>query len=204
MLDLAAVLLLSQTCAPGVAPGTLAAIAHVESRFDPLAIGINRGPRPSRRARTAQEAATVARDLIARGGNVDLGLAQINSANLGWLRLSVEDAFDPCRNLEAAGVVLRDGYRPRGQAAGERQRALRVALSRYNTGDASRGFRNGYVGKVETAAIRLNLALHPPSPPAAPAPSPELTPSLPPPSWDVFAHARAVLVFSPAPARSPT
>jgi len=207
MLDLAAVLLLSQTCAPGVAPGTLAAIAHVESRFDPLAIGVNRGPRPPRRARTAHEAAAVARDLIARGANLDLGLAQINSANLGWLRLSVEDAFDPCRNLEAAGVVLRDGFRPRGPATEDRQHALRVALSRYNTGDAVRGFRNGYVGKVETAAVRLNLALHPAASQSALAPA-ALTvlapPPPPPPTWDVFARPQVVLVFSPSPARSPT
>ena len=209
MLDLAAVLLLAQTCAPGVAPETLAAIAHVESRFDPLAIGVNRGARPSRRARTAAEAASAARVLIARGGNLDLGLAQINSANLGWLRLSVEDAFDPCRNLEAAGMVLRAGYRPRGGSAPERQDALRVALSRYNTGDATRGFRNGYVSKVETAAVRLNLALRPPAPPGAtssdPLPSRErLAPTPAPPAWDVFARARATLVFSPTVERSPS
>ena len=44
-------------------------------------------------------------------------MAQINSDNLDWLGLSVEAAFDPCRNLAAAGVVLRAGYRP---AEGER------------------------------------------------------------------------------------
>ena len=49
MLDLASVLALSQSCAPSVAPQTLAAIAHVESRFDPLAIGVNgNGSRPAR------------------------------------------------------------------------------------------------------------------------------------------------------------
>ena len=58
MLELAAVLALSQACAPSVAPETLAAIAHVESRFDPLAIGVNRGGIAPARARDASEAAS--------------------------------------------------------------------------------------------------------------------------------------------------
>ena len=197
MLDLAVVLALSQTCAPTVAPQTLAAIAHVESRFDPLAIGVNRGPRPRARPRDAAEAAAIATALIARGSNVDLGIAQINSANLGWLGLSVEAAFDPCRNLEAAGVVLTAGYRPASPDASARQAALRVALSRYNTGDAHRGFRNGYVARVERAARDLALSL--PSPPPPPAQTAAITPIPDPaPAWDVFARPTTrVLVFPP-------
>ncbi len=206
MLDLNLILALSQACAPQAAPQTMAAIAWTESRFDPLAIGVNRGPRPARRPRDAADAARIARGLLARGANLDLGPAQINSANLAWLGLSVEAAFDPCRNLSAAGVVLRAGYRP--ARGGDRQAALRVALSRYNTGHPERGFRNGYVARVERAAVALSLA--PPAPasetaaaeapvvvrPAAPALSAR-TPD--PPAWDVFGRARfsATLAFAP-------
>lgn len=200
MLDLNLILSLSQACAPQVAPETLAAIAYAESRFNPLAIGVNRGPRPATRPRDAAEAARVSRALLARGANLDLGVAQINSANLEWLGLSVEAAFDPCRNLAAAGVVLRAGYRP--SATGDRQAALRIALSRYNTGHPERGFRNGYVARVERAAVALSLA--PLSAPIAElevsapvAPSPRLEP---PPVWDVFGRARfsAALAFAPS------
>ena len=199
VLDLNLILALSQACAPQVAPETLAAIAYAESRFNPIAIGVNRGPRPARPARDAADAARIARGLLARGANLDLGVAQINSDNLDWLGLSVEAAFDPCRNLAAAGVVLRAGYRP---AEGvDRQTTLRVALSRYNTGHPERGFRNGYVARVEAAAATLGvLPLAPvrtavddrPAPPAPP---------LPPPAWDVFgrAEASAVLTFTAAP-----
>jgi type IV secretion system protein VirB1 len=156
LLDLAAILVLAQTCAPQSAPETLAAVAWAESRFDPLAIGVNRGPRPARRARNAAEAARIARDLLEQGANLDLGVAQINSDNLEWLGLSPEAAFDPCRNLAASDRVLRAGYRP---TAGETpQQSLRVALSRYNTGHPERGFRNGYVARVEAAAATLGLA----------------------------------------------
>jgi len=205
MLDLAFVLALSQSCAPSVAPQTLAAIAHVESRFDPLAIGVNRnGVRPTR-ARNATEAATTARRLLSRGANLDLGLAQINSDNLGWLGLSVEDTFDPCLNLRAAATVLRAGYRPSGETAAHHQSALRVALSRYNTGDAQRGFRNGYVARVEQAAVALNLA-EPLSatavePSDARLPEPP-TPNAPPAAWDVFARGSLRVAFSTSVDRS--
>ena len=204
MLDLAAVLSLAQACAPGVAPETLAAVAYVESRFDAMAIGVNRGPRPTRLSRDHAEAARLAQSLLARGADLDLGLAQINSRNLAWLGLSVEDAFDPCRNLAAAATVLRAGYRPASDNPIHRQAALRVALSRYNTGHPQRGFRNGYVARVEAAAVRLSLTL----PVPADAPSPDgpirLAAEAQPPAWDVFARARGavVITFSPDPTGS--
>nr|WP_314434002.1 lytic transglycosylase domain-containing protein [uncultured Brevundimonas sp.] len=202
MLDLGFVLALAQTCAPAVSPRTLAAIAHVESRFDPLAIGVNRGPRPPRRARDAADAVLIAKTLLDRGANLDLGLAQINSANLDWLGLDLETVFDPCRNLTAAATVLKEGYRPAEDTPPARQAALRVALSRYNTGDASRGFRNGYVARIEQAAESLGLS-------EALSPTPRASPSLrleasipvealtPRPAWDVFGHPGPALVFAP-------
>lgn len=203
MLDLNLILALSQACAPQVAPETLAAIAWTESRFNPIAIGVNRGPGPARRPRDAAEAARIARSLLARGANLDLGVAQINSANLDWLGLSIEGAFDPCRNLSAAGVVLRAGYRLSEGAAP--QAALRTALSRYNTGHPERGFRNGYVARVERAAFTLGLAGPGAARPgataeaAAPVTAPA-APEPPPAPWDVFARARfsAVLAFAPS------
>ncbi len=202
MLDLAVVLALSAQCAPDVSPQTLAAVAHAESRFEPLAIGVN-GDRAIRQPRSREEAIRTARRLIASGANIDLGIAQINSANLVWLNLSIEDAFDPCRNLAAAGTVLRAGFRPLSAHPLERQRALRVALSRYNTGHPDRGFRNGYVARVEASGLRLGLAAA--ETPATTAPrvaGPVATatnqPAAPPaPAWDVFGRVQssAVLLF---------
>ncbi|QTC88438.1 lytic transglycosylase domain-containing protein [Brevundimonas pondensis] len=194
MLDLATILILAQTCAPQAAPRTLAAVAYAESRFDPLAIGVNRGPRPARRPRDAGDAARIARDLLQRGANLDLGVAQINSDNLDWLGLTPEAAFDPCRNLAAAAVVLQAGYRP--QEGETPQQSLRVAFSRYNTGHPGRGFRNGYVARVEAAAEALGLVEAgpeiPPPPAFADAPQPPVA------AWDVFGRARSAepLVFA--------
>lgn len=200
MLDLALILALSETCAPAVAPRTMAAVAYAESRFNPFAIGVNGSVALRRQPKTRLEAVGIARELIAGGPSIDLGLAQINSANLGWLNLTIEEAFEPCRNLAAASVVLLHGYRPLSSAPTDRQAALRAALSRYNTGHPERGFRNGYVARVEAAAGTLGLAQVPrashPQAPVAAAKSPvEQSPVA---SWDVFgrAQASARLVFA--------
>lgn len=39
-------------------------------------------------------------------GTFDVGIAQINTSNFGWLGLTWETALDPCRNLAAGAAVL--------------------------------------------------------------------------------------------------
>ncbi|WP_176593044.1 lytic transglycosylase domain-containing protein [Sphingobium sp. EM0848] len=152
ILDVASLLALAGSCAPSVAPETLISIVHTESRFNTLAIGVNspgvRKPAPVTRA----QAIAAARSLIRQGYNIDLGLGQINSANLGWLGLSVEDAFEPCRNLAAAARVLATNYQAVARFAPSPDHAIATALSLYNTGDRRRGFRNGYVARVYASA----------------------------------------------------
>lgn len=155
ILDVASLLALAGSCAPSVAPETLISIVHTESRFNTLAIGVNspgaRKPVPATRA----QAIAAARRLIRQGYNIDLGLGQINSANLGWLGLSVEDAFEPCRNLAAAARVLTTNYQSVTHSAQSSDHAIATALSLYNTGDRRRGFRNGYVARVYASASTI-------------------------------------------------
>jgi type IV secretion system protein VirB1 len=155
ILDVASLLALAGSCAPSVAPETLISIVHTESRFNTLAIGVNspgaRKPVPATRA----QAIAAARRLIRQGYNIDLGLGQINSANLGWLGLSVEDAFEPCRNLAAAARVLTTNYQSVAHSAQSSDHAIATALSLYNTGDRRRGFRNGYVARVYASASTI-------------------------------------------------
>jgi type IV secretion system protein VirB1 len=181
-------LALAAECAPTVAPETLLSVVQVESGFDPLAIGVNGKPRITVRAATRRQAAEKVSALIAAGRSVDLGLAQINSRNLVWLGLTVEAAFDPCRNLAAAARVLREGYDATSAQTLGQQAALHVALSRYNTGDSSRGFRNGYVAKVTSAATRLVPAIQL-APASSSRPAMAASEALPRPSWDVFGQA---------------
>lgn len=201
-LDLATVLTLAQACAPSVAPATLASVAHVESGFNPLVIGVNTPQHERITPPSREDAISIAERLIAKGDSVDLGLAQINAKNLARLGLSVADTFDPCRNLAGAAQVLQASYDRAAPAIGAEQAALRTALSYYNTGDPERGFRNGYVAKVVVAAGRIVPAIQPDK--AAPAtavtaPVPAHAPD--PPRWDVFARVAAPtagFVFTPS------
>ena len=165
-------LTLAATCAPSVAPVTMAAVVRQESGGDPFRIGINNGPPLVHQPLSRDEAAAAARALLAAGYNVDLGLAQINSANLGWLGLSVDEVFDPCRNLTAAAVVLTACYERALSDHAAGQPALQAALSCYNTNSLSQGFANGYVQRVVSQSAAVVPAIDPAYPvPPAPKPS---------------------------------
>ena len=182
---------LALRCGPSVAPSTLASIARTESAFEPLSINDNTTGTSGVPA-TRDIAVQIASKLLEAGHSVDIGIMQINSANFARLGLTLEAAFDPCKSVAAGAAVLAGGYTGGATHEGQ-QSALRVALSKYNTGDAQRGFANGYVHKVELAAAHIVPALDVGVAPAAidsqslPAATP-VTPADPnaPPSWDVW------------------
>lgn len=183
---------LAAVCGPAVHVETLASVARAESGFDPLIIHDNTTGRTYRPA-AAGDAARTAAALIGQHHSVDLGLMQVNSANLPGLGLSIADSFDPCQNIRAGARVLVAAYKAPGSGA-DVQPALLQAFSRYNTGRPDRGFTNGYVRRVQFAASQIVPAIRlagsarpeegerddPPSPPTPPAP----------PAWDVYARAR--------------
>lgn len=145
MLDFIA---LAQQCAPLVAPQTMAAIVKTESAFRPLAIGVNKAGRLARQPKTVEEAVVTAKWLIDNGYNIDLGLGQVNSANLRKTGLTVNDAFDPCKNLAASAMILQGNYENASRRIVGKQAALHAAISAYNTGNFTAGFSNGYVQRV--------------------------------------------------------
>jgi type IV secretion system protein VirB1 len=186
-LDPTVVLALAAACAPQVSPDTMLSVVSVESGFDPYAIGVN-GPGGRRLHPTTPEGAVrTAEGLLSAGRNVDLGLAQINFRNLGWLGLSLADAFDPCRNLAASAQVLVGDWRRSSRPAASAAAALGETLSRYNTGDGHRGFANGYVARVAGA---FNGPARPHAAVAAPP-----APGAGPPHWAVFGRRRAAASF---------
>lgn len=124
-------------------------MAHIESHFDPLALRNNTkniSIAPSSAAASVEQAKL----WISRGYSVDIGLMQINSSNLSALGMTIDDALDPCRSLKAGARILSKAYAQGGSVA-DRQAALLIALSRYNTGRTLAGLANGYVGQVFSA-----------------------------------------------------
>jgi type IV secretion system protein VirB1 len=177
-LSVVAALALAHQCAASVAPQTVVGIAKTESGLNPLAIhdnatGLSYAPD------STNEAIALASSLIlGQRHSVDLGLMQINSANLATSDLDIAHAFDACHSMGAGARILSGAF----------YHALRVALSTYNTGDPQRGIDNGYVARVEAAATVL-----PGTAPTVPAAAPQ-TPATPSGTsaragWDVFAQS---------------
>ena len=145
-------------CAPSVHPETMAAVVSAESSGHKYAIA-DAGPRHlpwSQRKSMVRsfyfgsvgDAVGKANSLIAAGHTVSLGPAQINDRNLARLGLTVESVFDPCTNIAAGGRILTEFYERAAKEFGPGPRALRAALSAYNSGDWLRGERDGYVDRV--------------------------------------------------------
>ena len=162
-------LALASDCAAFVDPQTLAAIVKTESNYQPFSIGVNGGSRLERQPVNLEEAVVTAQWLLGNGYNIDLGLGQVNSSNLHRVGLTVHDAFDPCKNLKAAGTIFNTSYQAAMRQYPEGQ-AFQAALSAYNTGNFTQGFENGYVQKVidnlpdkarSTASATASMAVQP-------------------------------------------
>jgi hypothetical protein len=75
-------LIAANQCVPSSVAPIMVGIALHESGLDPRAVHRN------------------------SDGSADVGIAQINTSNFGWLGLTMKTAMDPCRNLAAGAEVL--------------------------------------------------------------------------------------------------
>ncbi|MBN8648653.1 MAG: lytic transglycosylase domain-containing protein [Caulobacterales bacterium] len=145
-------------CAINTHPETVKAIIRVESNGNPFAIGVNQAGVHLRRANTAADASQIAAEAIGRGINIDMGLMQINSANMRRLGLTTNDLFNPCTNIRVGTQILSINYSNAVQIHGQTETALKAALSAYNTGNMTRGFSNGYVARYYRRTVSTSNA----------------------------------------------
>lgn len=138
---------LAQQCAPAVHQDTMRRIVHVESSFNPYAIGVVNG-RLDRQPRNKDEALATAQWLEAKGFNYSVGLAQVNKHNFKKYGLTLETAFEACPNLYAGGEILKECFVRANKRTQNEQAALRDAFSCYYSGNFITGHREGYVLKV--------------------------------------------------------
>lgn len=139
--------MLMRQCAPNVDPQTMEALVGVESGFNPYAIGIVGGAL-KRQPTSLPEARKAVNYLVRSGRNFSVGLGQINRHNFAKYGLDSETAFDPCKNLKTAGLILADCYARAKRRQPDDQKALRDALSCYYSGNFKTGYRHGYVQRV--------------------------------------------------------
>ena len=136
-------------CAPNIGPRTMTAIVRVESDGQALAIHDNT-LRRTFVPHDANQGVAWATQLLALHHSVDLGLAQINSANLPRLGISIREAFDPCANLRGGATILSADYASATGQFGAGQYALRRAIGAYNTGSLYAG--SAYIAQILEAA----------------------------------------------------
>lgn len=149
----ASVMELAKKCAPNVNPLTMGYLVNHESRSIPFNLNVNGGHKLPKVPKNEEEAKQVIEWLQARNYNFDVGYGQVNSANFAGLGVTAENMLDGCNNLRAAAVVLTGCYERASKTMGEGQKALRHALSCYNTGSLTNGIENGYVAKVESQML---------------------------------------------------
>lgn len=156
---------LVKKCTVGISADSSLAVGIVktESAGNPYSIGINtKGVRLKRQPSSLIEAIEVATWLATNRYNFDAGIAQINSVNIeklvkGDVNFRMRKIFDPCENLQLAKIIFNSCYQMTGTTVG--------ALSCYNTGNARRGVRNGYVAKVMSNVpdlIQITSGIKPP------------------------------------------
>ena len=169
---------LAARCAPAVPERVLRGVARTESDFYPWRLHDNSTHLSASPASLANAEAQ-ATAWIAEGHSVDLGLMQINNANLPALGMTIDQALDPCASLAGGAAVLRAAYGTDPVRTGQ-QATLLMALSIYNTGSPLKGILNGYARRVMRHADEAASGL--PVPLLPPANEPVM-----PPAWDVSA-----------------
>ncbi len=140
---------LIQTCATNVNAKTMAAIIKIESNNHPFTIYDNDTGK-SYILKTKEDTIQRAHDLITKRHNIDIGLAQVNSANLKHLNLSIQQAIDPCSNITAGSNILNSFYLRAKYKFSNHEEALFRSLSAYNSGSFYKGIK--YASKVFTHA----------------------------------------------------
>lgn len=132
----------SLACGPLAVPNeVMEHVIRVESSRNPYAIGVV-GGRLKRQPRTLGEAVATMHMLERAGRNYSVGLAQVNRINFAAQGFSsAEQAFDPCANLAAGARILAD-------CLGRHDGRWGDAFSCYYSGNATTGYRHGYVARV--------------------------------------------------------
>jgi type IV secretion system protein VirB1 len=148
---------LAAQCAPQVPTELLAAIASVESGFQPLMV---RGKVSTDVVRTAGEGVAVVVGRMDAGDDMTVGLMGLDALTLAADGLSYAEAFDACRNVEAAGRVIDSLWKAAEKMGMSPSKAERQAVRGYFQRSVARvGTVDAYEARVmaERSALRAGL-----------------------------------------------
>lgn len=136
-------------CAPQVSPVLMQALVKQESAFNPYAIGIDSGGEAVRPQPTSlQEAVKKAGEMQAAGKRFSVGIAQIHISNVQAAGLSLEQVFDPCKNLSLGQGILFNFYRTAVKEGYAGIDAVWAALRGYNSGSVHKTISDKYAQDI--------------------------------------------------------
>lgn len=146
----AALIQLATECSPQLPIPLVVAVARQESGLNEYAIG---NPTIKSQPQDFSAALSIQAKLTQTNSRYDAGLMQISSANFKWLGLTPKSVLNPCTNLAAAQKVLLHGL-----SIGDANiKQVTDSISRYNTGNAAFGYKNGYVSGVVSKLLQNPL-----------------------------------------------
>lgn len=156
------VALIHQCTPPHVSVQTMGKLITVESTKRENAIGYKivradgKEFRLTAQPKDKQEAIAWATWFYQNGYKFDAGPSQINSINFARLGLTPATVFDMCTNIEKGADILTECYARAYKQYQDEQVAIRRALSCYQSGNFSTGFKTGYVAKVVKADFPIS------------------------------------------------
>lgn len=139
-------------CVPNQVQTYISAIVKVESKGNPLSIGLNNGYKLQFQPKSENQAKEWIRVLEQKHYSFDVGLAQVNNKNALKYGYKSSDLLNPCINLKVASDILIQNYKDALINSKYSSEAMQKAVSAYNTGNFKSGFRNGYVHKIYAVA----------------------------------------------------
>lgn len=145
-------------CAPDVAPETLNAIVSVESARKPYVVA-NVTDNTSHYFDEKEKAVAFLNNLERNNKKYSAGIMQIYSDNFRRLNLNNHSVFDPCTNIRAGAVILKQCWDKAISDNPDEQKALRDMASCYYSGNFTRGYKKektdgkSYIQRIEEKVI---------------------------------------------------
>ncbi|QDS32486.1 transglycosylase SLT domain-containing protein [Burkholderia contaminans] len=145
-----------ETCAAGVDARLFTSLVRQESNFNPFAIGLDGKAVLKAQPRSYEEAVKTAVNLRRQGIGFSVGLSQVHISNVVRLKMTWQEAFDPCTNLRTGSEIFRGFYTQAVQAGYRSDSAVFAAL---------RGFNSGACTTPSATAMRRRFSFVSESPP---------------------------------------
>lgn len=137
---------LAAKCANRIPLDTLSSLIKTESKFCSLAISVDNGETIC--LENKENAIDLLKNMEAEHKSYWIGLGQISSKRISFLKLNSEDLLDSCINLNTVEKLLIECYREQAFPNLSYEKQLRNTLSCYFDKSEKTGIRSHYIASI--------------------------------------------------------